>query len=110
MSKPLPRPTPKSRYSYARVTKEIARELDAKDFGEQKIVAGKAGLDESAFSHRMTGVRSRFTVEQLGCIADHWGKPPGWPFNIIDESIATGPQLMAAERTAEYRKKAPKKK
>ena len=83
MPKRLPRPTPKSRYNYVRIARAISRELDARPVGEQKLVAEAAGLDESAFSHRMVGARSRFTIEQLGCIADHWKMPPGWPF--VDE-------------------------
>ena len=79
MPKTLPKPTPPSRYSYRRVAAAINRELDKRERGEQKLVAAAAGLDESGFSHRLTGAKSRFTVEQLGCIADHWKMPPGWP-------------------------------
>jgi hypothetical protein len=39
-------------------------------------------LDTSSFAHRMAGKKSRFTVEQLGVLADHWDAPPGWP--LID--------------------------
>jgi hypothetical protein len=37
-------------------------------------------MDDSAFSHRLVGERSRFTLEQLGAIADALDAPPGWPF------------------------------
>lgn len=80
MSKQLPKPTPPSRYSYRRVAEEIEALIDLGDVGEQKAAASAAGLDESAFSHRLTGIKSKFTVEQFGCIADHFKAPPGWPF------------------------------
>jgi hypothetical protein len=80
MPKQLPTPPPVSRYSYRRVVEEIEAQLDKRDIGEQKVVANAAGLDESAFSHRLTGAKSKFNLEQLGAIADFWRAPAGWPF------------------------------
>jgi hypothetical protein len=84
MPKQLPTPTPESRYSYRRAADEVAAEIDERTDlegpGFQKQVAGAIGLDESAFSHRLTGVKSKFTIEQLGAIADFLQAPPGWPF------------------------------
>lgn len=86
MSKKLANPFPKSRYSYRRVVDEIEAQLENRGVGEQKAAAAAAGMDESAFSHRLTGIKSRFNVEQLGAIADHWNAPPGWPFVPWDEA------------------------
>lgn len=79
MSRRLPVPTPRSRYSYRTVVGVIRAELGRRPLGEQREVALAAGLDESGFAHRLAGKKSRFTLEQLGCIADHWRMPPGWP-------------------------------
>jgi hypothetical protein len=63
---PLPRPTPPSRYSYRQVADEISAELDRRhESGLQKAVAAAAGLDESAFSHRLAGKKSWFTIERV---------------------------------------------
>jgi hypothetical protein len=86
MPKPLPSQPPTSRFSYRRVVEEIEAQIDGRGIGAQKAVAGYVNLDESAFSHRLTGVKSKFTVEQLGAIADFWRAPTGWPFIPWDEA------------------------
>ncbi len=80
MPKPLPEPLPVSRYVYDRIVQEIEAKIDASELGTQKLIAAAAHLDESAFSHRMTGGKSRFKVEHLGAIADYFKAPTGWPF------------------------------
>lgn len=80
MPKQLPTPTPAGRYTYRRVVVAISEQIDARGFGAQKAAAAAVGLDESGFSHRLAGVKSRFTIEQLGALADHWEMPEGWPF------------------------------
>lgn len=80
MPRSLPSPPPPSRYAYRRIVEEIEAQIDIRGVGAQKAVAAYVNLDESAFSHRLTGVKSKFTVEQLGAIADFWKAPAGWPF------------------------------
>jgi hypothetical protein len=45
-----------------------------------KELADAGGMSESTFSHKMAGRRSKFTVNELGLIADHVKAPPAWPF------------------------------
>ena len=84
MPKSLPVPPPPSRYSYRAAVEEIGRCIDEeakKPNGlTQKQIAGAANLDESAFSHRRTGAKSKLTLEHIGAIADFLNAPPGWPF------------------------------
>lgn len=89
------------RYAYAAVTKEIARVMEAMPRGTKKRLAAAAGLDQSAFRHRMQEYRNeRFSYEEIGAIAAELNAPPGWPF--IDwklaEAVAAHRKLIASLR------------
>ncbi len=98
MPKQLPSPTPESRYSYRRVVDEIENQIDRRGIGAQKAVAAAIGLDESAFSHRLTGAKSKFNIEQLGAIADHWDAPAGWPFIPAPKNWPSTPPAPSAPK------------
>lgn len=93
LSKQVPlaaaKPPSRSRFSYEAVTEEIARAVAASPRGTKKALASACGIDAAGFSHRMTGYRGeRFTVEQLGAIADELGAPSFWPFAAWSEGEA----------------------
>lgn len=85
---------PPGRYTLDRATLEIEEQLRRRGRGAQKEVALAIGLDEQAFSHKMRGGKTRFTVEEIGRIADYWNAPRGWPWvswgegEIIDALLA----------------------
>lgn len=79
MPERLPPPPGPSRYSYLAVTAEINRYLAKAERGTKKEMAAATGMDHTAFSHRLAG-RYRFTIEQIGAIAEVAGAPTGWPW------------------------------
>jgi hypothetical protein len=88
----MPRPT--SRYTVRRATEEIEEQLRVRGRGSRKEVALAIGLDEAAFSHKMRGLKTRFSVEEIGRIASHWNAPIGWPWlpwqlgEVIDRMLS----------------------
>lgn len=81
MPLPAAKPPGRSRFSYEDVTAEISKAVAHAPRGTKKSLAAACGVDSAGFSHRMTGYRGeRFTVEQLGAIADELQAPTGWPF------------------------------
>ncbi len=80
---PLPagRPPGPDAYTYAEVTREIARYLAKAPRGTKKQFAAACGIDAPGFAHRMTEYRGeRFTIEQLGAIAEVAAAKVPWPF------------------------------
>jgi hypothetical protein len=68
------------RYSYARAMKELEAKLQERKRGSHKAAASALGMKPPDFSKRLNEVEgARFTVEELGLIADHFQAPPGWP-------------------------------
>jgi hypothetical protein len=69
------------RYSYARVTAEIEEALQRRKRGAHKAASTALGMSPPAFSKRLNETEgARFSVEELGLLADHLQAPPGWPF------------------------------
>jgi hypothetical protein len=76
----LPTDESYGRYTYEAVILELQILLKKKGHGSKKLAAATADLLPTQFSKRLRGSPERFTIEQLGRIAD-WAKaPPGWPF------------------------------
>lgn len=87
------------RYTYAAVRSEIEAFLKDKGRGggrgASKRLAGALDLDAPGFRHKLIEYRGeRFTVEQLGAIADAANAPVGWPFVPWED----GRDLQDAER------------
>lgn len=94
----MSRPRKRSRYSKDACTLEIAAMRDRLGLQDKDIFLS-IGMAQASFSRKMAGVR-RFTVEELGQIADyfaaHTGRVlPGWPFlnnetcRIIEAQVYT---------------------
>lgn len=92
---------PESRYSYDRITEEIQSAIERtkreRPGFTQKDVASYCNLTEQQFSHRMSGIRVWFKVEDLGAIADFLRAPPGWPF-VVSSPAAVRPPPKAIPR------------
>jgi hypothetical protein len=69
-----------TRYTTRGATLEIAERLRKLGRGSRKEVALSLGLTEQAFSHKMRGVYTSLTVEEIGQIAEHLDAPTGWPW------------------------------
>lgn len=69
---------PRSRYSYPRCVENVQRLL-ARTATTQREAAGTLGVGEPAFSAKMRGVKSHFTVEELGALADLFSAKLGRP-------------------------------
>jgi hypothetical protein len=83
MPKPLARPPPRSRYSYERVVDEIAHRIAMLPRGTTARLARELGLETHQFSHRLRGVKAKFSPEQIGAISDFivpGGAPVAWPW------------------------------
>lgn len=81
---PRTRTMPAGRISIRTVTARVQGEMEARGVGNKQVGA-IIGVSEGQVSHkvRLTG-RSKFDVEELGLIGEHWereyGAPHGWPF------------------------------
>lgn len=84
--KPPPPEELPARYRSKAAAREIEQFLEerkderGKPLFLAKELAAAADMSESTFSHKMAGRNTRFTVNELGLIADHLRAPPGWPF------------------------------
>lgn len=83
MPRRLANATPPSRYSYQRVREEIARRIRLLERGTTVRLAAAMAIEPHQFSHRLRGLKARFTIEQIGVIADEivpGGAPTAWPY------------------------------
>lgn len=76
-------PSASSRYRMDACLFEIAAMRDRLDLQDKDIFMS-IGMEQANFSRKMSGAR-RFTVEELGMIADFFAQKtgralPGWPF------------------------------
>jgi hypothetical protein len=69
-----------SRYSVLTAGREVRRILARLGRGSQRRVALEVGLNEQQMSAKLRGETDRFTVEQLGQIANVLDAPAGWPW------------------------------
>jgi len=77
---PAPQPGT-SRYPHSAIALEIERILDRGERGTKKRAAQAAGLDPSSLRNRITEREGyRFSVDEIGAIAQELGAPTGWPF------------------------------
>lgn len=96
-----PSKRPASRYSYDRVATNIERMISVAGV-RQRDVAAAIGASETVFSQKLRGIRSHFTTEELGAIADYFAHPErtgrpllGFPFldleltDLIDRALAS---------------------
>jgi hypothetical protein len=81
--------TPETLYAYESITKEIESFASDAPRGTKARLARAAGMDPSAFRHRMIQRQNqRFSFEEIGQIAMEAGRimgrlhgaPLGWPF------------------------------
>lgn len=79
MPKKPPREIPSSRHSYAAVAVEITRYTKAVR-GRHKEISGILRLTSQQLTHRIRGVQSELSVDEIGVIADWAHAPLGWPF------------------------------
>jgi hypothetical protein len=89
-------PEQPSRYSYNEVVAEVARVLETMPRGTQKVLAIACNLDSPGFTNRMAKAGSRFTLEQIGALADALQAPPGWPFLSWSSDATTSAVPSAA--------------
>lgn len=75
--RPVP---PPGRYSLRKVALEIDEQLRIRGRGSQKEAAGALGITEQAFSAKLRGVHSNWSVDEIGRLADYWDAPSGWPW------------------------------
>jgi hypothetical protein len=79
MTPPKP-PEPRAgRYTMERAAAEVARVIQAKPRGTHVAVARELNISSQQLTHRCSN-DYKFTVEELGIIADFLGAPTGWPF------------------------------
>lgn len=79
---------PPGRYNIETVTKEVRRVLSERrpprqvEQVSQKQLSLLLDVSEGQISRkiRLSDGRSRFSIEELGVIADLFDAPPGWPF------------------------------
>jgi hypothetical protein len=97
-------PAPRvGRYSVGRAAGEVERHIQsAKKRGTHVRAAEALGISSQQLSHRIDGTY-KFTIEELGILADHFRAPPGWPFIPWEEAE----QRDEAWRTRRQRKPAP---
>lgn len=82
-----PKTPPDSRYSYTQVVAEIEKRLKTK-YGTQALVARALGTDSGSVRHKLNEREgSRFSVEEIGVIADTLDAPAGWPWLSWDDAL-----------------------
>ena len=87
MPKKPPREIPSSRHSYAAVAAEITRYTKAVR-GRHKEIAGILHLTSQQLTHRIRGVQTELTIDEIGVIADWARAPLGWP--LLSWDVAKG--------------------
>jgi transcriptional regulator with XRE-family HTH domain len=79
-------PVPRTgRYNYFDAAYEVQRWMEAKR-GRKARIAEALGLTPDLISPRLRG-KSRFSIEQLGVIADEAAAPRGWPFLGWEDAV-----------------------
>jgi hypothetical protein len=78
---------PAPRYTYPRVTDEIEAALKRSPRGTQARLSEVLDMDSGTFRNTMKSREgARFSIEQLGVIADRLKAPKGWPWLTWDEA------------------------
>lgn len=79
------------RYNYPDAAYEIERWCSV-ERGRKKRLAAALGLDQTLISPRLRGSgKAKFSIEQIGVVADEAGAPTGWPFVTWERAAAADP-------------------
>jgi hypothetical protein len=80
------------RYTYEKAAFEVQRWCD-EERGRRKRLAAALGIHPTSFSPRLRGIKAKFSIEQLGVIADEARAPDGWPFISWERAQAMADSL-----------------